>query len=138
MVSKIESVTPAESYTDDYGQKWAFIYTFQDGTVIKASHKSQASPFQPGQEAEYEIKGEYEGVSRGSVKKPGFNGAGNSAKPMSFGYSNDSKDVRIGNQWAINCAVQVLQLQVTTGSQITIENIGRLAKELIELRESIK
>jgi|VirMetMinimDraft_7_1064189.scaffolds.fasta_scaffold21794_3 hypothetical protein len=135
MVSKIESVTAAESYEDKYGQKWAFVYTFEDGTVIKAAHKSQASPFKPGQEAEYEIKGEYEGMSRGSVKKPGFNGQAPSNQPAAVSFNSPDRDERIGNQWAINAAIELLQLQTTSGSQITFEEIERTAKELIKTRE---
>jgi len=141
MVSKIKSVTRAESYNDNYGQKWAFIYTFEDGTVIKASHKSQDSPFKEGQEAEYEIKGEYEGMNRGSVKKQGFNPTANgqapASQPSGVSFGSPDRDERIGNQWAINAAIELLQLQTTSGSQITFEEIERTAKVLITTRENL-
>ena len=49
----------------------------------------------------------------------------------------DKKDERIGRQWAINTAIEVLQLITTSQGQITGDEIARMARQLIDMRDNL-
>ena len=136
MVSKVSSVQSAETFTDHFGQKWSFIYTMEDGQVLKANHKKEACPFCTGDEVEYEIKGLHDGMARGTVKRPQPKEGAQPSSPEPS-YSNRRDDPTIGNQWAINAAINLLQFQVTSGSQMSMSEIERVAKELINVRTNL-
>lgn len=71
MVSKITKITQGKPYDSQHGTLYGFFYTFEDGTNISANHKTVQSPFQVGDEAEYEITGTFgKDGKRGKVGKP--------------------------------------------------------------------
>lgn len=87
-VSKVKTVNSAfNSWEKDGVTYYPHRYNMEDGTEITANHKAM-NPFKPGDEVEYEIKGnDNQGNPKGSVGKPQTGGNGNSG-----GYKSDPKD----------------------------------------------
>jgi len=111
-ISKVKSVTGNGSFENDFGALqdsgkkllFSFEYEMEDGTIIKANHKTSTSPFAIGSEVEYEVKKEHpEHGKSGSVKKPdtgnysGSNASkGGSGSNRSFALSY-AKDVLVAS-----------------------------------------
>ena len=82
--SKIKSIQASGTYENVNGTDlgngkkgfYQFIYEFEDGTVMQASHKTKEPPFQIGDTAEYEVKRTHETYGKsGKVSKPQNNGS---------------------------------------------------------------
>lgn len=77
MLSEITQITGSGTQDGEYGRLYKFEYSFEDGAILTARHKTQNSPFKVGDVAEYEIKGTNDYGSWGKVQKPdtgSFNG----------------------------------------------------------------
>ena len=64
--SKVTQVQGSGTWNDLY----KFEYTFEDGTVLTAFHKTAEAPFKAGDLAEYEVRKETERGKSGKVGKP--------------------------------------------------------------------
>jgi len=114
-LSKVKSVTGNGSFENEYGALqesgkkllFSFEYEMEDGTIIKANHKTSTSPFSIGSEVEYEVKKTHpEHGKIGSVKKPD---TGNYSSNASKGSGNDdSRQLMICRQSSLNRAVEVI------------------------------
>lgn len=71
---------------DRSGEYYQFEYTFEDGTVLSARHKSEQPKAQVGELAEYQVKFENDYGKVGSVSKPynqnGGGGGGYQQRPQ--------------------------------------------------------
>ena len=107
--SKITNIQGAGDWVSSHGeQMFKFEYTFEDGTVLMANHKSNPSPFSVGQVALYELRNEYKGVKNGSVKKPDQGGV--PFTPRTQAKAGDpSRQQSIERQCALKAAVQLHQ-----------------------------
>jgi hypothetical protein len=114
MISKITNIQGAGTYESQYGMLYKFEYTFEDGTTLVANHKSQSSPFNVGDSAEYEVKGSNDHGSWGKVSKP-------DAQPHR---SNADNQDAISRSVALNNAVQLHQGDTTEAEVVlaTAEN----------------
>lgn len=63
-ISKIINIKPEGSFETKYGLMHKFAYTLEDGTVGESNHKTEESPFKPGQSVWYEITGKYKGINK--------------------------------------------------------------------------
>lgn len=81
-VSKVKAVnTGFNSWEKDGTTYYPHRYNMEDGTEITANHKAM-NPFKPGDEVEYEIKGnDNQGNPKGSVGKPNAQGNASSSAP---------------------------------------------------------
>lgn len=68
--SKVKNVTGNGTYDSQYGLLYKFEYTFEDGQVLNANHKTSDGAFKIGEDVEYEIKGTNDYGSWGKVSKP--------------------------------------------------------------------
>lgn len=136
MVSKVMSTEYVDVRQDQYGTKYEHRYSFEDGTVVHANHKTQACPFSVGDEVEYTVKFSRNGINYGSVKKQDFQPSEKFTSP-SGQQPTYKKDDTIGCQWAINAAINYLQYQVTSGSQMTEQEIENTARMLIGIRNRL-
>ena len=116
MISKITNIQGAGTYDSQYGTLYKFEYTFEDGTTLVANHKTQNSPFNVGDSAEYEVKGSNDHGSWGKVGKP-------DANPQRGGNDHDRQDA-ISRSVALNNAVQLHQGDTTEAEVVlaTAEN----------------
>lgn len=104
MLSEITQITGNGTYDGPHGLLYKFEYSFKDGAILTARHKTPNSPFKVGDVAEYEIKGTNDYGSWGKVQKPdtgNFNGQ-QSTQTTSVG--STSKDDAIMRQTAVKCA----------------------------------
>jgi len=63
---KVKSVTGSGTYKDMF----SFEYTFEDGVIMKANHKTDAPRFAPGDDVEYTVKFSNAYGNLGSIDKP--------------------------------------------------------------------
>ena len=70
MKAKITNIQANGTYDSKFGMLYKQEYSFDDGTVLTANHKTEGSPFKPGDEIEYEIKGSNDYGQWGKVGKP--------------------------------------------------------------------
>jgi hypothetical protein len=147
--SKITHITGSGSFENDYGalqengKKLLFVheYTFEDGTVMQANHKTIASPFAIGQEAEYEITRDNAHGKSGKVRKPddGSYGGGSGGGRNNDGYL---KGIEVGH--AVNNAVNLICAGMeldTVGEKdckTTEEKIYETAKVIIAISARLK
>lgn len=101
MQSKIKTILPDGNFTTQHGTFYSFKYTFEDGETITANHKSETSPFNQGDEVEYQVTKEDQYGKKGKLNKPGeaftakpFNGKSKPANNRSFALSY-SKDLAV-------------------------------------------
>ena len=88
MITKVKSVTGNGSFKNDFGALqpngdkllFSFEYEMEDGTILKANHKTNTSPFPPGSEVEYEI----------TKTDPKFGKSGKVGKPKEVPTQNNS------------------------------------------------
>ena len=103
MISRIKNIQGDGHWDSQHGRLYRFEYEFEDGTILKANHKTQTSPFNIGQDAEYEVTKTNEYGKIGKVKKP-------SEYTQPQGKKDDyweEKDKKIAIGHAINNAVQI-------------------------------
>lgn len=103
-VKKVASIQGAGMYEGQHGTLYSFDYSFEDESTLRANHKSQQSPFKPGDEVEVIVKGSRDGFNWGSVKRPDQNYS-NSTSPSSVTKFQDRQDI-ILNEWAIGRAME--------------------------------
>lgn len=122
--SKVKSVQGAGVWDSQHGTLYKFDYEMEDGTSLRALHKSKEAAFKPGDEVEYEItKTHAEYGNSGKVRKPNsFTGGG----------KFDSKGIEIGH--AINNGVQLAIADL----DLTIENIEKRARQIYALAQKMK
>lgn len=98
--SVIRNIHGDGSWESQYGIFYRFEYEFEDGTVLKASHKEQKSPFSIGETVVYQITKTSEFGKMGKVSKPKeqFYGKqkGGTGSPASFALSY-AKDMAVAN-----------------------------------------
>lgn len=70
MISKVKNVQGNGDWEGKYGKMYSFEYEMEDGTVLKANHKTPDGAFPIGAEVEYEIQRENEYGKSGKVSKP--------------------------------------------------------------------
>lgn len=128
--SKIKAIQANGTYKSNYGLLYKFEYELEDGTVINANHKTLQSPFNDGDEVEYEIKGTKDGFTWGTVKKPQ-----EQTKDDSY-----VKGIEVGH--AINNAVNMLCAGLTfddvPGETSTGNKIYLYAKHIMVIAEKLK
>jgi len=66
--STVKSVQGSGTWDSNYGTLYSFEYQMEDGTILKANHKTD-SPFNVGEKVDYEITKENEFGKIGKVKK---------------------------------------------------------------------
>lgn len=119
-ISKVKNVQGAGTWdSEQYGTLYKFDYEFEDGTTLRAMHKSQKH-FNVGEDAAYEITKDHPEYGKsGKVKKPKteFNGKG------------DLKGIKVGH--ALNCASVI-----HTGNPDR-DLIKKTAKMIYELSEEL-
>ena len=107
--SKITNIQGAGDWTSSHGERmYKFEYTFEDGTVLMANHKSNPSPLSVGQVALNEFGKEYKGVKNGWVKKPDQGGTSFSGRTQTKA-GDPSRQQSIERQCALKAAVQLHQ-----------------------------
>lgn len=70
MITKVKSVQGNGTFQSQHGLLYKFEYLFEDEVSLIANHKTQISPFKPGDEVEYIITKENEYGKQGRVIKP--------------------------------------------------------------------
>ena len=69
--SKIKNIQGAGDFDTHHGKLYSFEYELEDGTILKANHKKTPSPFNIGDEVEYEVTREHPEYGKsGKVRKP--------------------------------------------------------------------
>lgn len=98
-ISKVKNVQGAGTWDSQYGTLYSFDYEFEDGTVLRANHKTE-NHFNVGDEVEYKITKENEFGKSGKVSKPqqqkpagykgGYNGGGKGSQAsFALAYAKD-------------------------------------------------
>jgi len=131
-ISKVKSVTGNGSFENDYGALqengkkllFSFEYEMEDGTIIKANHKTDTSPFPVGSEVEYEVKKTHPDHGKsGSVKKPDTgNYQNNATKPNGV-----DVQLMIVRQSSLNRAVDIL---INNCDKVSVGDVEILAERL--------
>ena len=67
MEARVKHIAGAGTYESNYGLLYKFEYTFDDGTVLTANHKTEMPPFKIGDKVEYNVKGSNARGQWGSV-----------------------------------------------------------------------
>jgi len=124
--SKILAIQPNGTYQSANGLFYKFEYTFEDGKNVGAMHKTQNSPFQIGDEVEYEIKGSNDYGSYGKVSKPQEHYSGNRG-----GYSKPSKGGS-NSSFALSYAKDLAGFYIAQGQQPTATDILEDAKVFLD------
>ena len=143
--SKITHITGNGSFENQYGAEqpdgkkllFKHEYTFEDGTVMEANHKTTTSPFNVGQEVEYEIKRDNSHGKSGKVSKPddgnGY-GVGGGSKNQDY-----IKGIEVGH--AVNNAVNLMCAGVELGIKdcsTNEEKIYENAKVIMQIAARLK
>ena len=85
-ISKVKNVQGNGDWESKYGKMYSFEYEFEDGTVLKANHKTSDGAFSIGEEVEYTVTKENEYGKMGKV-----------SKPQEGGYQNNGGGSRTGD-----------------------------------------
>lgn len=105
--SKIVNVQGAGTYQPAGSPMlYKFEYEFEDGTVLKANHKTERCPFKVGDTVEYEVRGSNAHGSWGAVRKAGSSNY-NQGPKGGGGYDAKTTE-RIERSWAMDMAVHAL------------------------------
>lgn len=107
--SKVTQVQGSGTWNDLF----KFEYTFEDGTVLTAFHKTAEAPFKAGDLAEYEVRKETERGKSGKVGKP----QQGSYQPRQ---QDPDKQKNIARSVALNNAV-ALHAGATTDARAVLE-----------------
>lgn len=100
---KVTSIQGAGTYEGQHGTLYAFDYSFDDETTIRANHKTTAPPFSVGDEVDVMVRGSKDGFSWGTVKRP--ENLAFASKVTSVGKFQDRQDI-ILNEWSIGRALE--------------------------------
>lgn len=135
-ISKVKNVQSSGSFFSKAGncQMYSFDYEFEDGTELKANHKTEHPSFGIGSEVEYQVKETNQYGNKGTVGKPKqphtggapFPGNTPSNQNTSFLKSPDVQDMII-RQSSVKAAID---FKVASGSNASI-------KEMLETAEII-
>jgi len=135
--SKIVNVQGAGTYQPDGGQMlYKFEYEFEDGSVLKANHKTEKCPFNVGDTVEYEVRGSNSYGSWGAVRKQGSQ----QRKGSGGGGYDAATTERIERSWAMDVAVKALgpiTRPVTPDSMnVYMREVCRLANVMWKTRDT--
>lgn len=125
-VSKVTSVQGSGMS----GEYFQFEYAFEDGTVIKARHKTNAPKVNVGEMGEYTVKFENDWGKVGSVSKPsdGYNpqatqGASAGSSQGGGGYTPKAgKKSSSNGAFALSYAKDIVCTEIEKGLALTDEN----------------
>jgi hypothetical protein len=129
-LKKVASIQGAGTYESQHGTLYSFDYHFEDNTTLRANHKSEQSPFKPGDEVDVLVKGSKDGFSWGTVKRPDnpeYANA-NSTSPSSVAKYQDRQDI-ILNEWAIGRALE-WEMNSAPPSEVNLKDAIALAQKL--------
>ena len=129
-LKKVASIQGAGTYESQHGTLYSFDYHFEDNTTLRANHKSEQSPFKPGDEVDVLVKGSKDGFSWGTVKRPDnpeYANA-NSTSPTSVAKYQDRQDI-ILNEWAIGRALE-WEMNSAPPSEVNLKDAIALAQKL--------
>jgi hypothetical protein len=129
-VKKVASIQGAGTYEGVHGLLYSFDYTFEDESTLRANHKTQQSPFSPGDEVEVLVKGSKDGFSWGTVKRPDNTNYSTptSSTQTSVAKYQDSQDI-ILNEWAIGRALE-WEMNSAPPSEVNLKDAIALAQKL--------
>jgi hypothetical protein len=134
-VSKILNIQGSGTWQGTHGLMYQFDYNFEDGTAIQASHKTQNSPFQVGQEALYEVKRETQYGKSGSVKKPEsaqYQGGQTNGYKKSSGVYTGAKDRSL----ALSYAKDIIVADIAAGRTPNIQDVLFMADKFLNWLEN--
>lgn len=106
--------------------------TMPDGSKItgECNSKSQEPPYAEGEQVWYEVTRETQYGKKLKVRNsPPYEG-----RPQGGGQMSSAVQDKIGNQWAIRDAIQVL---ISRGDEVTYLNISDTARELCKMRDNL-
>lgn len=133
--AKVKHLQGNGGYNSSHGYMYTFECTVEepDGTLTtgEVGSKGERPPYAIGDDIWYEIKTthpQYGHKLKVTKTPPGEIGAYRPAAPR--GGSED----RIGNQWAIRDAVNMLHLQ---GDPINYQTVAAVARELVKMRDNL-
>lgn len=141
MISKVKNVQGNGSFENQYGAQqedgkkllFSFEYEFEDGTILKANHKTSTPTFAAGDSASYEVtEDDPKYGKKGKVKKPEYEGK--PFKESTYTPTPDNlKGIKIGH--AITNGVQ---LAITIkGAEVTGGDVEMYANRILELAEKM-
>ena len=131
-LQKVASIQGAGTYEGQHGTLFSFDYSFEDESTLRANHKTQQSPFKPGDEVDVLVRGSKDGFSWGTVKRPDnpeYANA-NSTSPTSVAKYQDRQDI-ILNEWAIGRALE-WEMNSAPPSEVNLTQAIALAQKLKE------
>jgi hypothetical protein len=133
-IKKVASIQGAGTYESPHGLLYSFDYSFDDGSSLRANHKSQASPFNIGDEVEVVVKGTKEDFSWGNVRKPqpegGYSNTSSTSNSVSrFHDREELKQQRIMSQWAIRLAME-WEMNQSPPDRVNLKSAISLAKQI--------
>lgn len=139
MLSKVKSVQGAGDFDMEINgntvKLYSFEYEMEDGTILKANHKTNTSPFPTGSEVDYNVtKTHPEYGNSGTVKKP---------DSSNYSQSNGSKGgVGANRSFALSYAKDVLVASYMTQNQevlvLSTEQMFGLAEKMHQWLEDKK
>jgi len=133
MESKISNIEGAGEYShQQYGLLYRFIYEFEDGQRLRANHKTEISPFNLGDTAEYTKTGEFDGTATGKVSRPAPQGSASGFAPRTA-----STGKNIERQWAIRDAMNYLYNEGGDPTKVKFHHIAGAARELLVMRDTL-
>lgn len=127
-ISKVKSVQGDGHFDNEYGRLFSFEYVFDDEVVLKANHKSENSPFKPGDVVEYTVKGKNDYGSYGTVSKPKPEGSTNGNSGFKKSGSNPA--------FALAYAKDYAGFYIAKGSDYTPEETLETAAKFLEWLKS--
>jgi len=135
MIAKITHITGNGTYNSPHGMLYKQLYVFDDSVEVSANHKTEKSPFNIGDEVEYEINGSNSYGAWGKVRRPEQQGKF-TKKPITVG---DDRSVVIERSWAMGQAVAMMgALPSRNDSAIDayFSLAAELAKTILSLRDT--
>lgn len=136
--SKVKSVQASGTWDSPHGIMYKYEYTMEDGTTLKAQHKGQ-SPFNQGDEVDYEIKGSNDYGNYGKVSKPSQNSSGGgftkdnktqdailyqvALKGVMDYYTSRTPSVMDNNEYFTEENINELALKIAKGAKKNIEQL---------------
>lgn len=116
-ITKVKKVQGNGTYESQYGLLYKFDYDLEDGTFISANHKTEKS-FQIGDEVEYNIKGEANGMPYGTVSKP---------KDANFSGGFKSKSQGSTSSFALSYAKDMAVAHISQGKEFKADDVIKVA-----------
>tara|TARA_R110002111_G_scaffold17689_2_gene44059 strand:+ start:2464 stop:2916 length:453 start_codon:yes stop_codon:yes gene_type:complete len=129
-VKKVASIQGAGTYESPHGLLYSFDYSFEDESTIKANHKTEQSPFKPGDEVEVVLKGSRDGFNWGQVKRPDNTSYSTptSSTQSSVAKFQDRQDI-IVNEWAIGRAME-WEMNQSPPDRVNLKSAIAMAQKL--------